>query len=76
MRQAIGHEDDPHDCRAAAAAGRVRRSRPSTAAAGPPAAYRLGPGDQVRIITVSEDSLTGEFSVDDAGRIAVPMLGT
>ncbi len=41
-----------------------------------PAAYRLGPGDQVRIITVSEDSLTGEFSVDDAGRIAVPMLGS
>lgn len=41
----------------------------------PPAAYRLGPGDQVRIITVGEDSLTGEFRVDDSGHIAVPMLG-
>lgn len=40
------------------------------------AAYRLGPGDEVRIITVGEDTLTGEFAVDDAGRIAVPMLGT
>jgi polysaccharide biosynthesis/export protein len=38
--------------------------------------YRLGPGDQVRIITVGEDTLTGEFAVDDSGRIAVPMLGT
>lgn len=37
--------------------------------------YRLGPGDAVRIITVGEDTLTGEFGVDDSGRIAVPMLG-
>jgi polysaccharide biosynthesis/export protein len=41
----------------------------------PIGAYRLGPGDQVRIITVGEDTLTGEFRVDDSGRIAVPMLG-
>ena len=38
--------------------------------------YRLGPGDEVRIITVGEDTLTGEFDVDAAGRIAVPMLGS
>lgn len=38
--------------------------------------YRLGPGDEVRIITVGEDTLTGEFGVDAAGRIAVPMLGS
>ena len=42
----------------------------------PSAAYRLGPGDEVRIITVGEDTLTGEFGVDDSGRIAVPMLGS
>jgi polysaccharide biosynthesis/export protein len=45
----------------------------------PPAdagAYRLGPGDEVRLITVGEDTLTGEFGVDDSGRIAVPMLGS
>ena len=38
--------------------------------------YRLGPGDEVRIITVGEDTLTGEFAVDASGRIAVPMLGS
>ncbi len=42
----------------------------------PAGAYRLGSGDQVRIITVGEDALTGEFRIDDAGRIAVPMLGS
>lgn len=44
--------------------------------ADPVGIYRLGPGDQVRIITVGEDSLTGEFRVDDSGTIAVPMLGS
>jgi polysaccharide export outer membrane protein len=38
-------------------------------------AYRLGGGDQIRIITYGEDQLTGEFRVDDQGRIAVPLLG-
>jgi polysaccharide biosynthesis/export protein len=42
----------------------------------PSGAYRLGPGDEVRIITVGEDTLTGEFAVDDSGQIAVPMLGS
>jgi polysaccharide export outer membrane protein len=38
--------------------------------------YRLGSGDELRIITFGEDQLTGEFSVDDQGRIALPLLGT
>ena len=37
--------------------------------------YHLGGGDQIRIITFGEDQLTGEFRVDDQGRIAVPLLG-
>jgi polysaccharide biosynthesis/export protein len=37
--------------------------------------YRLGGGDQIRIITFGEDQLTGEFRVDDQGAIAVPLLG-
>ncbi len=41
-----------------------------------PGAYRLGPGDQVRIITLSEDRLTGEFRVNDSGALALPLLGT
>ena len=45
----------------------------------PPAesdAYHLGPGDQIRIITLSEDRLTGEFRVNDSGNIALPLLGS
>ncbi len=38
-------------------------------------AYRLGPGDQVRIITFGEQQLTGDFKVSDSGVIAVPLLG-
>ncbi len=38
-------------------------------------AYRLGPGDAVRMIVVGEDTLNGEFRVSDSGSIALPMLG-
>jgi polysaccharide export outer membrane protein len=38
-------------------------------------AYHLGPGDEVRVITVGEDQLSGDFHVSDAGNIALPMLG-
>ena len=38
--------------------------------------YRLGGGDQIRLITFGEDQLTGEFRVDDQGRIALPLLGS
>ncbi len=37
--------------------------------------YRLGPGDQLRIITVGDDALTGAFRVSDGGQLALPMLG-
>lgn len=40
------------------------------------AGYRLGGGDQIRIITFGEDQLTGEFRVDDQGKITLPLLGT
>jgi polysaccharide export outer membrane protein len=45
----------------------------------PPAsdtAYRLGPGDQVRIITFGEQQLTGDFRVSDGGTLSVPLIGT
>jgi polysaccharide export outer membrane protein len=38
-------------------------------------AYRLGPGDQIRVITFGEDGLSEVFRVNDAGNIAVPLLG-
>jgi polysaccharide biosynthesis/export protein len=40
-----------------------------------PGAYRLGPGDVVRLITFGEDSLTGEFHVNDSGMISLPLIG-
>ena len=40
-----------------------------------PSAYRLGPGDVVRLITFGEDSLTAEFRVSDSGTIAMPLIG-
>src|SRR3954452_24288893 len=45
----------------------------------PPAsqhAYRLGPGDVVRVITFGEDATTGEFRVNDGGALALPLIGT
>jgi polysaccharide biosynthesis/export protein len=57
---------------AACAPGRSLPDLPSA----PPSAYRLGPGDVVRLITFGEDALTGEFHVSDSGKIAVPLIGS
>jgi len=37
--------------------------------------YRLGVGDQVRIITYGEDQLTDDFRVGHNGTLAMPLLG-
>jgi polysaccharide export outer membrane protein len=37
--------------------------------------YRLGAGDKLRIIVFGEESLTGEFFVSGAGKIAFPLIG-
>ncbi|MCW3475472.1 polysaccharide biosynthesis/export family protein [Limobrevibacterium gyesilva] len=41
----------------------------------PSTAYRLGPNDQVRVITFGEESLSEIFRVNDAGNIALPLVG-
>ena len=38
-------------------------------------AYRLGPGDKIRMITFDEASLTGEFDVSGSGTVALPLIG-
>ena len=38
--------------------------------------YRLGPGDQVRIIVFGDEQLTGEFRVDASGEIGLPLVGS
>jgi polysaccharide biosynthesis/export protein len=40
-----------------------------------PTPYSLGAGDQVRIITFGEETLTGEFRVNDSGNVALPLAG-
>lgn len=37
--------------------------------------YRLGQGDQVRIIVFDEPDLSGDFRVDDGGVISMPLVG-
>ncbi len=37
--------------------------------------YQLGVGDQLRIITFGEQSLSQDFRIGDGGYIAVPLLG-
>jgi len=41
-----------------------------------PGVYRLGVGDQVRIITYGDEQLTDDFRVSDSGTLALPLLGT
>lgn len=40
-----------------------------------PTAYRLGPGDQIRMLTYGEDALSEIFRVNAEGNISVPLLG-
>jgi polysaccharide export outer membrane protein len=37
--------------------------------------YLLGPGDEVRMITFGDTTLTGNFTVDESGHVALPLLG-
>lgn len=39
------------------------------------APYKLGPGDQVRILVFNEPQLSGDFRVSDVGTIDMPLLG-
>jgi polysaccharide export outer membrane protein len=41
-----------------------------------PIGYLLGVGDKIRIITFGNEPLTGEFRINDAGNIALPLVGT
>jgi polysaccharide biosynthesis/export protein len=37
--------------------------------------YRLGAGDKVRVTVYNEDDLSGEFQVDGAGYVRLPLVG-
>ena len=38
-------------------------------------AYRLGPGDKVRVTTFGEPDLTGEFEINSEGILSFPLVG-
>lgn len=40
-----------------------------------PGAYQLGAGDRIRVIVFGESELSGEFLVDDGGRVDLPLIG-
>lgn len=37
--------------------------------------YRLGSGDQLRVLVFGEDDLSGEFVVSGSGKVALPLIG-
>jgi polysaccharide export outer membrane protein len=37
--------------------------------------YKLSTGDEVRLITFNEPTLSGNFTIDDSGYVALPLLG-
>lgn len=37
--------------------------------------YRFGPGDKLRVTVYGEDDLSGEFQIDGAGYIRLPLIG-
>lgn len=36
--------------------------------------YRIGPGDRLKVLTYGEDKLSGEFTVNSKGELAIPLL--
>lgn len=55
---------------ASAANGRTAKSPP-----GIEGVYKLGAGDQVRIIVFGEEDLSGEFTVAASGDVSLPLIG-
>ncbi len=45
-------------------------------AAPPEVAYRLDTGDELRIVVYDEATLTNTYTVDDGGRISMPLIGS
>lgn len=37
--------------------------------------YRLGPGDEVRVVVFGQPTLSGDFVVDGSGSVAMPLVG-
>lgn len=51
----------------------LRESLESPGSGHPP--YTLGPNDKIRITVYEHEDLSGSFTVDDAGKISLPLIG-
>jgi polysaccharide biosynthesis/export protein len=51
-------------------------TRPELFVASAAEAYTLAAGDRLRVIVFGQDSLSNAYSVDGAGRIAMPLIGS
>ena len=63
---------------AASTSGQAFAQAVATTAPLPPLAlddYKLGSGDKIRILVYNEPNLSGEFLVNAAGTVAVPLIG-
>ena len=38
-------------------------------------AYKLGSGDQIKITVFKQEELSGEYTINGAGQIALPLIG-
>jgi polysaccharide export outer membrane protein len=47
---------------------------PGSAAPTADSSYRLGSGDKLRITIYEQDKLSGDYTVDDGGRVSIPLL--
>src|SRR4051794_34288871 len=47
----------------------------ASAQEGSPNAYRLGPGDKLKVTVFGAQDMSGDFIVTDAGHVASPLVG-
>jgi polysaccharide export outer membrane protein len=52
------------------------QAAPSSAMPRPNADYRLGPGDKLRVTVYGEADLSGEYQIDGAGIVRLPLIGS
>lgn len=57
------------------AMGRASMEMPGTEPSDVRAEYQLGSGDKLRVNVFGEDTLSGEYLVNGAGRVALPLIG-
>ena len=58
------------------AVGSISEAEQQSLAAAASAPATLQPGDKIRVVVFGEDKLSGEYELDQAGQISVPLAGT